>query len=352
MSKSQETILSKNSFVLKTVNPFDYIKGRNRLERPADIVASFKEKLRLDETLEEQKLEKLFACKTAKDFETVFFESFHPVKDAKNFISEPFSQQKSSSRLMSPVVCAKVLEWSLKPENVFVESVILALISSGHMSLYTNSGTLIDKIIELKSASLILALLHGFTDLSDSGLTKLLLFLVEEADECDKIFKDFDSTDFKFNEIISVADSCFLALLAMPKSIQLTKKYFVIVKESTIIDILNQLLKVFKAISIEKSIKFSSKCLFKAPNCNQILEWISVIIDSQYPLCLIQPNLLKIIDEINRIISEEVSLNDDLMNILPAIKEARTTKSLSDKEIKARDAIVISSSYRIEPSTI
>ena len=51
-----------------------------------------------------------------------------------------------------------------------------------------------------------------------------------------------------------------------------------------------------------------------------------VIIDSQYPLCLIQPNLLETIKSVNDFISNEVNLNSDLMEILPSIKEVRTTK--------------------------
>lgn len=348
LASSSPSSASPASFVLKTVNPFDYIKGRSRLERPADVVNSFREKLRLDENLEEEKLKKLFACKKVKEFEKSFFESFHPVKDAKVFLSETFSEQKSSSRLISPVVCSKVLEWSLKPGNghVFSESVALALINSGHVSLYTNSGVIIDKIIELKSAPLLLALLHGFTDLSDSGLTKLILFLI--GSESAGLFKKYEScVEFKFNENISVAETCFLSLLAMPKSVQLTRKYFVIVKESEIISILNRLLNVLKT-SIDSGFKVSSKCSFKAPNLKQIVEWISVIIDSQYPLCLIQPSLLETIKSVNDFISNEVNLNSDLMEILPSIKEVRTTKP----EQKDQKSIRISSSYIIEPSTI
>lgn len=332
------------SFVLKTVNPFDYIKGRSRLERPVDVVSSFREKLRLDENLEDEKMKKLFSSKKAKEFEKTFFESFHPVKDAKTFLTETFSEQKSSSRLMSPVVCSKVLEWSLKPENLFSESVALALINSGHVSLYANSGVIIDKIIELKSGSLILALLHGFTDLSDSGLTKLILFLIGSAD----LFQKYESSvEFKFNENISVSETCFLSLLAMPKSVQLTKKYFLVVKESEIISILNRLLNILKT-SADSGLKISSKCAFKSPNLKQVIEWISVIIDSQYPLCLIQPNLLETIKSVNQFISKETNLNSDLMEILPSIKEVRTTKPDQNDQKSIR----ISSSYIIEPSTI
>lgn len=337
---------SSTSFVLKTVNPFDYIKGRSKLERPADIVSSFREKLRLDENLEDEKMKKLFSCKKVKEFENLFFQSFHPVKDTKKFISESFSEQKSSSRLMSPVVCAKVLEWSLKPENLFSESVALALINSGHVSLYNNSGIIIDKIIELKSGSLLLALLHGFTDLSDSGLTKLILFLI--GSDSDKIFEKFESfLEFKFNENISVSETCFLSLLAMPKSIQLTKKYFVIVKESEIISILNRLLNILKTSS-STGFKVSSKCLFNAPNMKQVIDWISVIIDSQYPLCLIQPTLLETIKSVNDFISSEADLNSDLMEILPSVKEVRATKP----DQNTQKSIRISSSYIIEPSII
>ena len=308
MKESSSPSESKeNSFVLKTVNPFDYIKGRSRMERPADIVNSFREKLRLDESLEEEKLKKLFACKKSKEFEKLFFEAFHPVKDAKVFLSESFSEQKSSSRLMSPVVCSKVLEWILKPENIFVESVTLALINSGHVSIYSNSGVLIDKIIELGSESLLLALLHGYTDLSDSGLTKLILFLIDSSNSS-KMFKDYEnSIEFKFNDQISVGETCFLTLLGMPKSVQLVKKYFLLVKESEIISLLNRLLEALKHFTaIENHFKISSKCLFKAPNSKQIIEWLSVVIDSQYPLCLIQPEILKTIQSLNSFISQEV----------------------------------------------
>lgn len=348
---------NENSFVLKTVNPFDYIKGRSRLERPADIVSSFREKLRFDESLEEEKLKKLFSSKKSKDFEKLFFESFHPVKDVKVFLSETFSEQKSSSRLMSPVVCTKVLEWTLKPENVFVESVTLALIKSGHVSIYTNSGIVIDKIIELKSGSLLLALLNGFTDLSDSGLTKLILFFINsDSNDLSKMFKEYenDSLEFKYNEQISVSETCFLTLLGMPKSVQLVKKYFLFVKESEIISLLNRLFEILKNFtSIEKNnFKISSKCLFKAPNSKQIIDWISVIIDSQYPLCLIQPEILKTIESLNHFISQEVNLNSNLMEILPAVKEVRLTKPLDEKQLKDQKAVRISTSYIIEPSTI
>lgn len=352
-SSSSES--NENSFVLKTVNPFDYIKGRSRLERPADIVSSFREKLRFDESLEEEKLKKLFSCKKSKDFENLFFDSFHPVKDAKVFLTESFSEQKSSSRLMSPVVCSKVLEWTLKPENVFVESVTLALINSGHVSLYTNSGIIIDKIIELKSGSLLLALLHGFTDLSDSGLTKLILFLINsDSKDISKMFKEYEnSSEFKFNEQISVDETCFLALLGMPKSVQLVKKYFLLVKESEIISLLNRLFDTLKHFTaIENHFKISSKCLFKAPNSKQIIEWLSVVIDSQYPLCLIQPEILKTIESLNSFISQEVNLNSNLMQVLPAVKEVRLTKPLDEKQQKEQQAVRISASYVIEPSTI
>ena len=356
MSQSEETSSTSNvstsssnisgSFVLKTVNPFDYIKGRSRLERPVDVVSSFREKLRLDENLEEEKMKKLFSCRKVKEFEKIFFESFHSVKDVKIFLSETFSEQKSSSRLMSPVVCSKVMEWTLSPENLFSESVALALINSGHVSLYSNSGAIIDKMIESKSAILILALLHDFTDLSDSGLTKLILFLIESKSV--DLFKKFESNvEFKFNENISISESCFLSLLAMPKSVQLTKKYFVVIKESEIISILNRLLNTLKTF-FTSGLKISSKCVFKAPNLKQIIDWVSVIIDSQYPLCLIQPNLLETIKAVNDFISNEVHLNSDLMEILPSIKEVRATKpGLNNQKL-----IRISSSYIIEPSTI
>lgn len=342
-----------NSSTLKTVNPFDYIKGRSRLERPVDIISTFREKLRFDENLEEEKLKKLFACKKSKEFEKIFFESFHPVKDAKVFLSESFAEQKSSSRLISPVVCSKVLEWTLKSENIFVESVSLALINSGHVSLYTNSGAIIDKIIELESGSLLLALLHGFSDLSDSGLTKLLLFLVN-LKPSSKIFKEYEnSVEFKFNDQISVTETCFLALLAIPKSVQLVKKYFLLVKESEIISLLDRLLETLKRfIAVEGHFKIISKCLFKAPTSKQIIEWISVIIDSQYPLCLIQPNLLKSIESVNDFISQEASLNSSLMQVLSSIKEVRVTKPLDEKQQKEQQAIRISPSCVIEPSTI
>ena len=355
-SSSSES--NENSFILKTVNPFDYIKGRSRLERPADIVSSFREKLRFDENLEEEKMKKLFSCKESKEFEESFFESFHPVKEAKVFLSESFSEQKSSSRLISPVVCSKVLEWTLKPENVnvFIESVTLALINSGHVSLYTNSGIIIDKIIELKSGSLLLALLHEFTDLSDSGLTKLILFFINsDSKDFSKIFKEEyeNSSEFKFNEQISVAETCFLALLGIPKSVQLVKKYFLLVKESEIISLLNRLLETLKRfISTENHFKISSKCLFKAPNSKQIVEWLSVVIDSQYPLCLIQPEILKSIESINSFISQEVNLNSSLMDVLPSVKEVRLTKPLNEKQQKDNQAVRISASYVIEPSTI
>lgn len=347
---------NENSFILKTVNPFDYIKGRSRLERPADIVSSFREKLRFDENLEEEKLKKLFSCKKSKEFEKLFFESFHPVKDAKVFLSESFSEQKSSSRLISPVVCSKVLEWTLKPENVFIESVTLALINSGHVSLYINSGIIIDKIIELKSGPLILALLHGFTDLSDSGLTKLILFFINsESKDFSKIFKEEyeNSSEFKFNEQISVSETCFLTLLGMPKSVQLVKKYFLLVKESEIISLLNLLLENLKRfISTENHFKISSKCLFKAPNSKQIIEWLSIVIDSQYPLCLIQPEILKSIESVNYFINQEVNLNSNLMKVFPSIKEVRLTKPLNEKQQKEKQAVRISASYVIEPSII
>lgn len=352
-SPSAPSEYNGNSSTLKTVNPFDYIKGRSRLERPVDIISSFREKLRFDENLEEEKLKKIFSCKKSKDFEKLFFESFHPVKDAKVFLSESFSEQKSSSRLISPVVCSKVLEWTLKSENIFVESVTLALINSGHVSLYTNSGAIIDKIIELESVSLLLALLHGFSDLSDSGLTKLLLFLVN-LNASSKIFKEYEnSVEFKFNDQISVLETCFLALLAIPKSVQLVKKYFLLVKESEIISVLDRLLEALKRFSaLDGHFKISSKCLFKAPSSKQIIEWISVIIDSQYPLCLIQPNLLKSIESVNAFISQEASLNSSLMQVLPSIKEVRITKPLDEKQKKEQQAIRISASYVIEPSTI
>jgi hypothetical protein len=355
-SSSSPSESNENCFVLKTVNPFDYIKGRSRLERPADIVSSFREKLRFDENLEEEKLKKLFSCKKSKEFEKIFFESFHPVKDVKIFLSESFSEQKSSSRLISPVVCSKVLEWTLDPEKVFVESVTLALINSGHVSLYTNSGIIIDKIIDLKSGSLLLALLHGFTDLSDSGLTKLILFLInsEESKDLVEMFKEYEnSSEFKFNEQISVVETCFLALLGMPKSVQLIKKYFLLVKESEIISLLNRLLESLKRlIGLENHFKISSKCLFKAPNSRQIVEWLSVVIDSQYPLCLIQPEILKSIEYVNSFISQEVTLNSNLMKVLPSVKEVRLTKHLDEKQQKDQQAVRISASYVIEPSTI
>lgn len=353
-SSSSASSPSESNFVLKTVNPFDYIKGRSRLERPADIVSSFREKLRFDENLEEEKLKKIFSCKKSKEFENLFFESFHPVKDEKVFLSESFSEQKSSSRLISPVVCSKVLEWTLKPENVFSESVTLALINSGHVSLYTNSGIIIDKIIELKSGSLLLALLHGFTDLSDSGLTKLILFLINSSEsQTDKMFEAYEnSSEFKFNEQISVTETCFLALLAIPKSLQLVRKYFLLVKESEIISLLNRLLDILKRFTSESHFKISSKCSFKAPNSKQILEWLSVVIDSQYPLCLIQPELLKTIESVNSFISKEISLNSILMETLPSIKEIRITKPFDEKQQKEQQAVRISPSYVIEPSTI
>ena len=76
-SPSSPTESNGNSSTLKTVNPFDYIKGRSRLERPVDIISSFREKLRFDENLEEEKLKKLFSCKKSKEFEKTFFEAFH-----------------------------------------------------------------------------------------------------------------------------------------------------------------------------------------------------------------------------------------------------------------------------------
>lgn len=347
------TAVTKNASSLNSVNPFDYIKGRSRLERPTDIVTSFREKLRLNEALEEEKLKKLFSCKKAKEFEKLFFESFHPVKDAKLFLAESFGEQKASCRLISPVVACKVIEWILKPENnLFVESVALALINSGHVSLYTNSGAIIDKIIELKSGSLLLALLHGCTDLSDSGLTKLILFMIGSGFD-NKMFKESEAcSEFKFNEDISVSETFFLALLAMPKSVQLVKKYFVVVKESEIINLLKRLLVSLKRFTMENAFKVSSKCLFKAPNAKQIVEWLSVIIDSQYPLCLIQPELLKAIENVGAVVSQEVSLNSDLMEVLPSIKEVRVTKPLDEKQKKEQAATRISSSYVIEPSTI
>lgn len=341
------------SAVLKTVNPFDYIKSRSRLEKSTDLVVSFREKLRLDETLETEKLKKLFSTKVSKEFEQNFFKYFHPVKDSKIFLAEPFGEQKSSSRLMSPVVCSKVLDWILRSENVnlFVESVALALLSSGHVSLYTNSGVIIDKIIELKSGSLLLSLLHGFSDLSDSGLTKLILFLISE--DSSKIFIDFEEfTDFKFNTTVSVSETCFLALLAAPKSVQLIKKYFLLVKETEIIFLLDRLVIAFKFLFVEKTLKISSNCLVKAPSAKQIVDWISVIIDSQYPLCLIQPKLLKSIESANEVISQEVSLNSILTTILPSIKEVRHTKPLDEKQQKIQMAIKISPSYIIESSSI
>ena len=353
MNQSEESSISSSkvpSMVLKSVNPFDYIKGRSRLERPVDIISSFKEKLRLIETLEEEKLQKLFACKKSKEFEKLFFESFHPVKDAKVFISESFSEQKSSSRLVSPLVCSKVMEWTLSPENVFAESVTLALINSGHVSLYTNSGAIIDKVIELKSGSLFLALLHGFTDLSDSGLTKLILFLIgSESKNIFKKFEDSDSVEFKFNNELSIEETCFMSLLAMPKSVQLTKKYFLLVAESEIVSLLERLLIVLNRFTNDKSFKNSSKCLFKAPNSKNIIEWISVIIDSQYPLCLLQPDLLKSIQSVNSVISKEISLNSELMEIIPSIRKVRETKPADEKQEKS---VRISSTYVIEPSTI
>ena len=345
------------SSILKTVNPFDYIKGRGRLERPADIVSSFKEKLRLDEIFEEEKLKKLFSCKNSKDFENLFFEHFHPVKESKIFLNESFEDQKSSSRLISPVVCSKVLDWSLKKENedIFVESVILALINSGHVSLYSNSGLIIDKIIELKSSSLLLALLNGFTDLSDSGLTKLILFLIESESESKDIFKNFDSEcqEFKFNDQISISETCFLTLLSFPKSFQLIKKYFLLVKETEIISLIQRLIDSLKLFTSEKHFKINSKCSFKAPNSKQIIEWLSLIIDSQYPLCLIQPNLLKSIESVNSFISQENSLNSNLLQILPSIKEIRSAKTnLNSEQKEQKDQIRISVNYSIEPSTI
>lgn len=345
--------ITKKSCSLSSVNPFDYIKERSKLERPSDIVTSFREKLRLNEILEEEKLMKLFACKKSKEFEKLFFESFHPVKDVKVFLAESFGDQKASCRLISPVVACRVIEWILKPEHdLFVESVVLALINSGHLSLYTNYGSIIDKIIELKSGSLLVALLQGFTDLSDSGLTKLILFMIGLGSDSE-IFEKFDNcSEFKFNNDISVSETCFLALLAMPKSVQLVKKYFVIVKESEIINLLNRLSASLKRFTMENSFKISSKCLFNAPSAKQIIEWLSVIIDSQYPLCLIQPELLKAIDAVSSSVCQEVSLNSDLMEVLPSIKEVRVTKPLDEKQKKEQAAIRISPSYIIEPSTI
>lgn len=350
-SEESSSNSSAASVVLKSVNPFDYIKGRSRLERPADVVNTFREKLRLDETLEEEKLKKLLTCKKSKEFEKLFFESFHPVKDSKVFMSESFSEQKSSSRLMSPTVCATVLEWSLKPENFFIESVLLALINSGHVSIYTNSGAIIDKIIELKSGSLLLALLHGFTDLSDSGLTKLIFFMI--GPESKGIFKKFEgSPEFAFNEELSIEESFFMSLLAMPKSIQLTKKYFLLAMESEIIVLLDRLMCVLKRFTNDKPFRNSSKCLFKAPNAKNVIEWLSVIVDSQYPLCLLQPNLLKALEAVNSVICEEVSLNSDLMQVLPSIKEVRDTKALDEKQQKQQNVIRITSNYVIEPFNI
>lgn len=338
-------------FILKTVNPFDYIKKRNRLERPADIVTSFKEKLRLEETLESEKLSKLFSMKKSIEFEKFFFDAFHPVKNSETFLSEPFEEQKASSRLMSPVVCTKILEWSLQNENsaMFIESVILALLSSGHVSLYTNSGLVIDKIVSLKSASLLLSLLNGYTDLSDSGLTKLILFLNNDDGVSSSAFTKFqDRSEFKFNDSVSVHQTIFMALLAIPKSAQLIKKHFLLVKEAEIISLLNRLLDAYSIIQLAP-FKLSSKSLLKCPSAHQIIDWISIVIDSQYPLCLLQPNMLKCIEHANQLISQEISLNYSLMEILPSIKSARCPSTHSNAQT---GSIKICASYSVEPSTL
>ena len=63
MNQSEESSISSSkvpSMVLKSVNPFDYIKGRSRLERPVDIISSFKEKLRLIETIRLQEIQRIW----------------------------------------------------------------------------------------------------------------------------------------------------------------------------------------------------------------------------------------------------------------------------------------------------
>lgn len=342
----------KSSFSVKSVDPFDYIKAHSRKERNGDLVSSMNERLSLNEAVEDTKLSNLFSCKTTLEFESKFFESFHPVKSSKDFLAESSTEQTGSSHLMSPVLCCKIMDWMLLPKSHFVESVALALLCSGHISFYRNRSALIDYIIEHKSVHLLLVLLRSYSDFSDSGLTKLILFIISK--DAIEAISNYNSDEkvYSYNDSISLSDSCLISLLSVSKSIQLTKKYFLSVKDSEIIILLEKLGYILKLLTIESKFKVSSKCVLKVPSVKQVVEWITIIIDSQYPLCLMQPNLLNAIESVNKIIEQQVSLDASVVSILSAIKAVRTTKELDEKTKHRLAEIKVTSTYSIEPTSL
>jgi len=323
----EASIKSGQERILSILNPKEQFSHNNA-------IASFLDQLCLQESDYRAKLRSVLAHKSqTKAFENAFFETFLQIKreiyaslsvDEKSSLAEsklsPVVVDSFLDALISPSLDDKQLQQMKYPELVFS-----ALIFTGAVSLYKHPR-LLSYLIYMQYAEALSHLFLCIHHVPDAHLAQFLILLNEDG-------KLRASIEEKFAGNI---DEFILNLLSKPKSPIMLKRYFLTMSASSIAS----LFKIVQGYLVNYETLPNRDCKLQknalsCPSRESLFDWQSLLIDSQYPLCLLNQDLLDCFSSSLEFTKSELKFSKQLKDVaamakyLPSLKKVLKNKNAS-----------------------
>ncbi len=312
--------LSRGEIFLKSVDPFAFVgkSTSQHVNHRTQVIVSGLASLQLEES---ERLQELFK---ASNFEQHFFKLFHPTGSLAAFAAESVEERRASSKLMAPVLCSSILKMAGEQKRDLPASVLEALLCSGHLTVYRSD--LVDRVLQCvktkgTGSALLRALLHSMNDFSDAELVKLIVFVLEGE---------------QYFTYASEIDVFLMKLMVMPKSPLLLKTYLMALSDKLILSFLNR---------IEGLLK---KTACTGARQMVLFEWLSVCIDSQYPLCVMKPEFIHRLTSLNDLIQQQHKFDAEFTGLAGLLKTLTKKEDIMRYLPKRESVFTGNAHYSIE----
>lgn len=337
----EASIKSGNERILSLLNPKEQFTCDASL-------APFLDQLCLQESDCRAKLQSVLSHKAQpKAFERVFFETWFQVKkDAYARLSMDEMQALAMPNL-SPVLVDSMLDALFSPslddkqleQMKYPESILSALILTGSVSLYRHPR-LLSFLVNLQYTEALSHLFICIRDVPDAQQAQFLGTLIKDS-KLNTAIRSRCGDDF---------DAFVLNFLAKPKSPILMKRYFSAMPTDIIISIfklIENYLVNYETLP-NKGRKLQKNTLL-CPSREALLDWLSLLMDSQYPLCLLNQDLVTCFSSVSVMIKAEMQLSNQLENIVALSK---SLKPLSKAMAKKNNLQPAGALYRVEMANL